>query len=266
MKGLDFVAVVYNNYLDTLDFCKSVEINRKSFDKINCYLIDNSDDEFIINKIHEIAEEFEFVKVLRPPKNLGYFGGFNYFFKSEFFNSKNDVLLCNNDLIFHDDFVLKYLSSSYDDDVLVVCPDVITIDGYHQNPHVKNRMGIFWKLKLDIYYLNYNLASMLVFLKKLLKFKRKFNIDESCYIHMGIGACYILNEKFFRNFDFLEYPHFLYGEEAYFSNQVYKMGGRMYFHNDLKVQHKESATLSKLPSRITYNFAKAGYRNYRKYL
>ena len=121
MKYLDFVAVVYNNYLDTLDFCKSVEINRIDFDKINCYLVDNSDDDEIKSKIDKIAEQFEFVRVLRPLQNVGYFGGFNFFFKSEFFNFKNDVILCNNDLIFHDDFVLKYLSSSYNNDIFVVC-------------------------------------------------------------------------------------------------------------------------------------------------
>lgn len=83
---------------------------------------------------------------------------------------------------------------------------------------------------------------------------------------MGIGACYILSPEFLKIFNQLDYPHFLYGEEAYFSNQIHSSGGILWFDPDLVVHHAESATLSKVPKRTAYEFSKSGYPSYRRML
>lgn len=268
MRNLDFVAVVYNNYADTVNFCNSIESNISIANqlKINCYIVDNSDNNEFILKIKKLADVYDFVKIIRPPKNIGYFGAFNFFFESEYFNSNNDLVLCNNDLVFSNDFCEKYIDSSYPSDAMVICPNVITKDGFHQNPHLKNKMGILNKLKLDLYFSNFYIASFLAKIKKYFSLNKGDNISDSGYIHMGIGACYILRVGFLSKGNKLCYPHFLYGEEAYFSNQIHAMGGKLYFDNRLFVRHEESATLSKIPSRITYEYARNGYKSYRKYL
>ena len=83
---------------------------------------------------------------------------------------------------------------------------------------------------------------------------------------MGIGACYILTRAFLERFKELHYPYFLYGEEAYFSNQIHTAGGILWFDPVLRVHHAESATLSKIPKRTAYEFARSGYPSYRKML
>lgn len=267
MAGLDFVAVVYNEFDDTRDFCdsllKNVAINN-GFD-VRCFIVDNSTDDAVKSKIDNLESIYNFVNVLRPDKNVGYFGAFNFFFKSDFFEKNNDVVLCNNDLVFSENFCSIYNQSQYSDDVMVVCPNVITLDGVHQNPHLKNRMSRMRKLKLDLYFSHFFVAKILSKLKKRMP-KKLGEIDSSGYIHMGIGACYILRRKFFEYTNLLDFPHFLYGEEAYFSNQVHQLNGRLYYDSELRVTHKESATLSKLPSKITYEFARDGYKYYRRYL
>ena len=82
---------------------------------------------------------------------------------------------------------------------------------------------------------------------------------------MGIGACYVLLPSFLSRFRQLDFPHFLYGEEAYLTRQVHSAGGKLYYDPELKVQHKESATLSKLPKRTTYEFGRDGYWSYRTF-
>lgn len=80
---------------------------------------------------------------------------------------------------------------------------------------------------------------------------------------MGIGACYVLLPAFLKKYKSLVFPHFLYGEEAYLSRQVHERGGLLFYDPDLVVLHKESATLSKLPKRTTYEFGRDGYWHYR---
>ena len=57
----------------------------------------------------------------------------------------------------------------------------------------------------------------------------------------------------------------LFGEEAFLTKQVHDAGGKLYYDPKLVVRHKESATVSRLPSRRTYEFARTAYPDYRKF-
>ena len=264
-----FVGVVYNNYYDTVDFCQSLSQMAFNRDRLVCFLVDNSDAKEIQNGIDSLVIEFPFVKILRPGNNLGYFGGFNFFFDSPFFDLNDIVVLCNNDLIFDREFCEKYFLNIYPNDVYVVCPDVVTVDGVHQNPHVMAPLGLLARLKLDLYFTHYYVACLLRWVQRGLIYlfgsKKRTEPSSPGYLYMGIGACYILLPTFFDKFSRLEFPHFLYGEEAYLAKQVHSAGGKLYYDPRLKVLHKESATLSKLPSRVTYEFGREGYWHYRSF-
>lgn len=269
MNNFCFIGVVYNNYSDTLDFLRSIALQDVGVVGIRCILVDNSDVDEIKKIVDGFALEFTFLTVVRPKKNLGYFGAFNYVFDANMIKQSEVVILCNNDLIFSSNFLRTYLSAKYPFDVDVVCPDVITVDGVHQNPHVQKRYNFMQRLKLDLYFSHYYFAVLLKCIQRILytlkKPSRKLESSPSGYLLMGIGAIYILQSSFLAKFKSLHFPHFLYGEEAYLSKQVHDGGGRLYFDSSLKVLHKESATLSKLPGRVTYNFGRAGYWFYRKF-
>jgi GT2 family glycosyltransferase len=164
---------------------------------------------------------------------------------------------------------LNFDLKTYPDDVFVVCPDVITIEGVHQNPHVLKPRTTMQRLKLDLYFSHYYVACILLYFKRLLSplFKKTNTIyySKAGYLHMGIGACYILLPVFLSKFKHLDFPHFLYGEEAYLSLQVRNAGGALFYDPSLRVQHKESATLSKLPKIKTYHLGRDGYWSYRKF-
>jgi GT2 family glycosyltransferase len=264
----EFVTVVYNNSKDTHDFLESLSSMHCNGD-VSCVIIDNSDVDNIINEIKKLELIFPFVKVLNSGENLGYFGAFNYYFKNSHLFDGDIVLLCNNDLIFCNDFLLNFEKSTYPENVFVVCPDVITLDGVHQNPHVLKPRTKIQRIKLDLYFTHYYVACILIFIKKISGLNSKkskvHSYSNPGYLHMGIGACYVLLPTFLDKFKYLNFPHFLYGEEAYLTEQVHNAGGALYYDPALKVQHKESATLSKLPKRKTYQFGRDGYWSYRKF-
>jgi len=269
MYKILFISVVYNNYDDTDSLCRSLlNQNRNISHRINCLIIDNSSDNDISRKILSLQYIYNFVHVLKPEKNLGYFGGLNYGIEACNCHDYSNVVVCNNDLEFDEDFCDNLLSNNYTNETLVICPDIVSAIGRHQNPHALAPISRLHRFRLDIYFLHYYIATVTKIIQKIFNsFKMpKHNSAplKPCFMHMGIGACYILRHRFFKHFLKLEYPFFIYGEEAFLTSQVHSVGGRLFFDPSLRVMHKECASLSTLPKRVTYEYAREGYRVYRK--
>jgi GT2 family glycosyltransferase len=265
-----FIAVVYNDFADTEAFCRSLQSQDRSRQfGLECLIVDNSTDSTVSAKLCTLTQTFDFVSILRPDKNVGYFGGLNYALERCDCSKCSCVVLCNNDLEFASDFCKVFMETSFSNDTFVVCPDVVTLDGFHQNPHVLRPLSRLSRVRIDLYFSNYYAAAILKTVKRAIdwvmprKFRRN-RVSSSGFVHMGIGACYLLLPQFFSHFSTLHYPFFLYGEEAFLSAQVHEGGGRLYYCSALSVRHKESATLSKLPTKVSYEYARSGYRTYRK--
>ena len=267
---LAFICVNFNNFTYTEKFCESLarQKNLNSKFRIECIIVDNSTDDTDLEKFLEIKKKYSWVQYLRAPKNLGYFGGLNYGLKSIVFENYFSVVICNNDLYFDEYFCEKLCITHYGQDVYAVCPDVVTDEDFHQNPHVLRKMSWLKRLRLDLYFSHYYLASILSFVLRIVRPRKKSPVLPTIgrEIHMGIGACYVLTLHFLRQFKQLSYPHFLYGEEAYFSDQIHSVSGILWFDPNLLVHHAESATLSKIPKRTVYEYARTSYPGYREML
>lgn len=233
-------------------------------------VVDNDSRETDFSELQKICDERNGVKLLRSEVNLGYFGGLNLGLEMISPLEDDIVIIGNNDLTFPAAFFERLAVARYADDVFVVAPNVITADGYHQNPHCPTRVSAKRKFLYDVYFSHFLLGRLMSKLSdnlKRLKGGRVNNLaSASQYIHMGIGACYLLTASYFKSCSRLDDSVFLYGEEALLAGQVMAAGGRTYYDAELVVNHAESATLSKLPSRTTYEFAKASYPRYRQFL
>ena len=263
--NITFICVNFNNLEFCLEYVRSIRVNSTTASII---IVDNSDDISYYQKLLQTFDADINIKIVRQNENMGYFSALN--FGLNYANKKNYVIIGNNDLSFDSNFIATLDKKTHNSDVAVICPNVITKNGRHQNPHVLHRMGGKALLKLDLYYSNFYVATFLNFfyvpIKKIIHKISPPPPKESSYIHMGIGACYIIQPVFWKHYNELEFPFFLYGEEAFLSNQVHKIGYQLFYDADLIVHHAESGTLSLLPKRKTYEFAKAGYPTYRQYL
>ena len=267
MDKISVVVVNYKNSEFTENLCKSLSAQKGvGIDfKTECVIVDNSccEDEFI--RLSGIAFGNIKIKLVRSNANLGYFGGLNEGLDAA---NGNFIILGNNDLYFNIDFCQNLLATSYQKNVFAVAPNVINLDGDFQNPHLRVPMSFLQKIKLDFYFSNFYVAKILKLVKEIFFSRRNAkqkNID-SGPIHLGIGACYILLPQFLARFKKLSYPHFLYGEEAYFSKQIHDAGGVLWFDSALVVKHHESATTSEMPRIMMYNYARDGYSDYRNFL
>lgn len=263
-----FITVNYNNSKLTKEYIWSIKkIIKNEEDRIDTIVIDNDSifkEKIILKEINE-----KNLKIIFNEKNLGYFQGLNIGLKEIQGKEYEYIIISNNDIIFEKDFLIKLKESKYDEDTLVICPNLKTKDNIHQNPMQKKRYSKFYKFKSDIYFFNYILTNFILKLINLFRKKRKNeNIywKESDYIWIGIGACYILVNNFRNYIPLLDNRVFLWGEEALFANQIHSLDKKVYYDSNIKAIHLESASVSKMPSKTKYNMIKQSYKIYRKYL
>ncbi len=269
MKTINFICVNFNNFFYTQKLIESLQ-RQVGFNKefyLSCTVVDNSTDKEDSHRLENYCSSIKWSNYIRSSSNLGYFGGLNLGLEYAKTDDFDFIIICNNDLEFDKMFCANLIKIKSYSNVFAICPDIITPKQEHQNPHLKTRMPTLGKIKLDFYFFSYRIAKALTFIKNNFNLNKKYKYtEESCEIHMGIGACYILTKTFFRYFEKLDYPFFLYGEEAFFSEQIHSKNGVLMYEPSLKVNHAESATLATLPKKIPYNFAKEGYSTYRKLL
>jgi GT2 family glycosyltransferase len=270
-RTIYFVCVNYNNSKCTVALLDSLaRLEKKSAYRVCAIVVDNASTDSSFQELQSCIDDYVDTRLVRSEVNLGYFGGLNLGLAQIPEGNQDFVVIGNNDLEFSKTFFSNLLARTYEDDILVVAPNVITADGYHQNPHCPTRVSKFRRFLYDVYFTHFWFARLLTIasyqIKRLNGGRQNPRADQEQVVHMGIGACYVLTAAFFKHFKKLDDSVFLYGEEALLAGQVAAANGRTLYDPKLVVRHVESATLSKLPSRKVYGFAKESYPRYRQYL
>lgn len=233
---------------------------------VECVVVDNSLGAAEALECEQVVATYQFAKYIRTEKNLGYFGGLNCGLSAKMPDAPSFVVICNNDLQFRSDFCRTLVSKSYPQNAFAICPDVVTADEFHQNPHILQRITWTRRLQFDLYFLHFYVSRLMLGVLRLFRLRKANSAQplRACEIHMGVGACYVLTAEFLGRFQKLEFPFFLYGEEAFFSKQIHSSGGVLWFDPDLHVTHSERASLSQVPNRQAYEYARHGYPSYRR--
>jgi GT2 family glycosyltransferase len=270
-----FITVNYNNVAYTLKYIDSILNQRVSGTEPEIIIVDNNSNRNDMTQLDTIKAKN--VRILKNDQNLGYFKALNIgiaFAMDNLVNkapcTRNHIVVSNNDVEFDSRFMGRLSEMEYSGDTLAVAPNVISSDGYNENPHCIRRLSRLRKLGYRVYVSNYYLGKALYwFVQKLKNIRGPRKNDQAGipqFIYMGIGACYILTEHFFRHFSRLDDRVFLWGEEALLAGQIASVGGRIWYEPGLVLHHKESSTVSRVPSRQAYDIWKESFRIYSKYL
>jgi GT2 family glycosyltransferase len=264
-----FITVNYNNTKVTLEYVQSI-LNLKGNKDCKIIIIDNNSEVNNFNNLKNKIESNNKITLIKNESNIGYFPGLNVGIRY-IKNKKNSLLIIgNNDLKFKNDFLLKLDNINYNRNVYVIAPNVITLDGFHQNPHYLNKISTIKKIYFSLYFSNYYIAKLLGIISALRKnmylMKRgyRYNYNNEIYIYQGIGACYILTENFFKIYRDLDDNVFLYGEEQLLANQVEKGNGKILYNPNVIVYHKEKASTSSISAKKAYKTGQKSYKIYSK--
>lgn len=263
--------VNYNNSQLSCDSCDSL-LAQQGIDDITIIVIDNNSKEKEKSVLKDYSEKHENVECLFLDDNIGYFpamekGQIQAYAKGIDYDY---MIVANNDIIYEKDFIETLRKQKFDDDVMVVSPDIIRMDGVHQNPHFINRISPLRKFLYRFYYSNWYVALFLAWILNIFNIRRheinKKGYDKEQYIYMGFGACFILTKAYMSQIRLLDTRSFLMGEEKLLSLQLEKVGGKTLYKPILKVNHMDSATFKKMPSRFTYDCECKSYQLYKAYL
>jgi GT2 family glycosyltransferase len=270
--NLGFVFTNFNNSQLTLNALKSI---KEGFigGEYSVVVVDNDSSEIEKKILADGVGCHPDVQIIFNNKNVGYFNGLNIGINSlrENKSKLQFIVVGNNDLTFESTFFSAMaLNVDAIKQYFVVCPDLITSDGIHQNPHVINTISRFREIVWDVYYSNYKIAKIISYAASKLQgwvARQDFvSHEESRYIHQGYGACYILTPKFFDKFQDLWSPSFLMGEEFYLALQLESVNSMMFYYPKLKVLHHDHATVSQLLGRTLWGYSKEAHGIYRHFI
>lgn len=266
-----FVFTNYNNSHYTRDVIYSITLNKNYSDSC-IVIVDNKSETVDVELLKIIEQDYPSVKIIYNDDNSGYFKGLNI--GIEYLRGKysdlDHIVIGNNDLFFPPNFIdTLYSNCSLFGQYPVISPDLLTLDGVHQNPHVIEKISKKREIIYDLYYSNYYLSVLIGYAARITKRftdrsdEEQFEIAQTIY--QGYGACYILGPLFFKHFSVLWAPTFLMGEEFFLSKQLEEKNMKVYYEPTIKVNHHDHATMGKLPGKKLWKISKDSHKIYRKY-
>ena len=237
-------------------------------------VVDNNSEKKNVLELSEIEVDNR-VKVIYEKDNLGYFGGLNVGIK--WVRDRQSILkfdlwlVGNNDLLVTDQFLDSVKSTS---DIFnmypVVSPDIMTLDGIHQNPHVIHKISPFREFVYTIYHGSYWLSVFIHYIAKVTKKysdrKDELQHEYAQEICQGYGACYFLTECFFKNYNYLCNYSFMMHEELFLSIQLSEKGYKVYYEPRIKIIHSCKGATSLVPNKVIWGYSRRAHRIYRKYV
>jgi len=266
-----YVCTNYNNTHYSREAVRSLLLNTGHSYEI--VIVDNASAAPSIAELQALAADFPDVHLILNQDNVGYFRGLNLGI-AHLRRTRPDIewmVVGNNDLEFPADFADRLESNSERwRRFPVVCPDIVTPAGEHQNPHVISGISPLREVFYSLYYSNYFLG--LLIHRMAMRF-RSFSdrSDESEWeiprpIYQGHGSCYLLGPAFFSLFEELWAPTLLMSEEFFLSKQLADAGHQAYYDPAIRVIHHWHGALNDLPNKRRWALARDAHREYRKYV
>ena len=220
-----YICTNFNNSDLTVSAVASIAADTSH--DVSIFVVDNASDENHRRTLQKLLRDDPRVHVIFNELNIGYFAGLNVGIEAARSEGKGIdwMVIGNNDLVFSVDFI-ESIDKMQNDFInyCVISPDIITLDGAHQNPHVISNISPLREIFYDLYFLNYYLGMTIQRIARLIpSLTRRGDEDEwriPQKIYQGHGACYLLTPKFFDYFDSLWAPTFMMGEEFFLSLQL----------------------------------------------
>jgi len=268
---LAYICTNYNNSDYTAQAIRTLLSNTKHTYEV--IVVDNNSNEDELALLEAESRRIKNVELVINATNVGYFRGLNVGIRLLRLRHPDIkwIIVGNNDLEFPNDFADRLENAAQSlKEYPVVSPDVVTVEGEHQNPHVIAGISTVREIFYDLYYSNYFLGIVIQKLARLFP-RLSERTDEEQWrvpqtIYQGHGSCYLLGPKFFAHFKELWAPTFLMSEEYFLSKQLSDAGYKIFYEPSIQVIHHWHGSLQKLPSRQRWTFARDAHREYRKHV
>lgn len=186
------------------------------------------------------------VSVIKVSSNIGFAKGNNVGYITAKEKGCNLIVVMNNDVVILEENFEKILHQVIiNDNVGVLCPDIINLENQHQNPFRLYRLSTLSilkdLLKQIILYFRFYLSSEKV--ANSYTFQKRKRVNLRPYSNYGIiphGAAVIYTQNFINMSDVAFLPvTFFYGEEDLLYDYLLKLNLTTYYAKELTVYHHE---------------------------
>lgn len=258
MYKFSFIILHYEAFNETVECVNSIEKN-VNYDNYSIVIVDNNSPNRSGNLLKETYSSKRNVFVILNDENSGFAKGNNIGYEFAKKNLKADFVACiNNDTIIRDSNFINSVIKLYDlNEFHIMGPDIITIDGIHQNPYKLRAINLN---EIYDYIKNYrkniikDLLKMKIRSNKVLKniykmFNRSKTIipneyykveQENIVLH---GAALIYSPLYIIEEDYAFYPDtFMYGEEQILYHICVIKGYKMIYNPITSIVHKEDGS------------------------
>lgn len=250
--NFSYVILHYFSAIDTINCINSIlRINNFFEDDNHIIVVDNASPNDSLELIRDVIGEKEFITYIRSSDNLGFARGNNLgiSYAKKHFNPDFIVALNNDTVIeqsnFQDIVEEKFAKTNF----FVMGPDILTKDGFHQNPGTKQEWTMFElrKLRFKRRLENLILSLKIDFISKRIIEKKK-NVYRNNVINHDIkdtilhGACLIFSKGYIDRFKGFYDKTFMYMEEDILKLMSCYYGFLMLYTPDLKITHKEEVS------------------------
>ena len=254
-----YVILHYKNIEVTIQCVESIlRISSKSNSTI--IIVDNGSNNGSYEDLAKKYGSCQRIYLIQNKVNLGFAKGNNvgYQFAKMYLNPKI-VVICNNDLIFEQDDFEDALENAYRALKFDVAgPDIVNLDGMHQNPHRSHMLTLKqikrMNIKKSLFLLYLNVKKKIPLLDKMAVLENAYekgrkNNNNSYKINDSVvlqGSCIIFTERFIANEEMAFCPDtFLYFEEDLLALKCLEKGYKSVVCNQVTVKHLEGQSTEK---------------------
>lgn len=244
------IVICYNNVDEVIDYHKKIR-QLDNGDEAGFVIVINSEKEENVIKLYEYAQGKK-VYIYNPNENLGYMNGLLYGYNKYHKQTNNTpqyIIMSNTDISFPDRSLIKrIMSKGYDDDIWCIGPSIYVerLNSY-DNPVAEKRYTIYHINSLIRRFSTPILRELYVtaaFIKPYFIKKKRDAVSKNVYeVH---GCFFILSRDFIEFIKDKEYGVFLYSEELYIAENIFRQGKKTYYDADLQINHLEHSTTKKI--------------------
>lgn len=252
MKKIIIVCVNYNSYKELSLYLESINnaMNNVTDSIVHVAIADNSSQRESIS-----AEKYENLEINQYfQSNLGYLPGAcnvlnNYVEVKEY----DYVVISNVDLTIEESFFSNLEKKIFKDEVAWVATQIWTEqEKRDKNPKILNRCS---KMKLELIRLLYKYPVLDYIYTNSLYLRKKARPQYSEQdIYAGHGSFMMLTKSFFEEYDRIEYPLFLFGEEMFLAELIRNKKLTVRYVPDLCVIDKEHTSTSRMRKKEYYKY------------
>ena len=229
-------------------FIVNYGVNKLTEDCYNSFRHENNIDICILNNHNPSTKQWlnlEGINSIPYDENHGYFGAlFKYFESNDKLNNYDWVILSNNDVFLQSSNLTQSIIDldSKIENLGIIAPSIKEPSGFELNPHHKRKPSLLWKLVFRFYFINYNCALLVHYLKKKIIKNKISRTEYNNFIFSPNGAFLIMKKSVLKSVLSEGELGFLYGEEQLVAEVCLKLNMKIFFTDLIKLLHLHSQT------------------------